>query len=156
MYGAETWTLKRTDQNRLLTFEMTCLRKILRVIRLDRIRNTKIRESLGAQETILDKISTKRLRDFGHVNGMPTTRYPLIALNGNIHGKRPRGRPPKTWLDGIKADITARHLHSMSEATRLSKDRRYWQLILKRKPSHALQWWCGRLKSSKSSQDDKK
>ena len=37
LYGSETWTLKKDDENRLLVFEMTCLRKILGVTRLDKI-----------------------------------------------------------------------------------------------------------------------
>ena len=135
MYGAETWSLKKVDESRLLTFEMTCLRKILRVTRLDKIRNTTIRESLGAQETVIDKITTKRLRYFGHINRMKPTRYPAIALNGNIHGQRPRGRPLKTWLDCVKVDIQSRKLKSITDAHRRSSDRRDWQTILKQKPS---------------------
>ena len=42
LYGAETWTLQRIDENRLNTFEMTCLRKIMWVTRLDKIRNVTI------------------------------------------------------------------------------------------------------------------
>ena len=135
MYGAETWSLKKVDESRLLTFEMTCPRKILRVTRLDKIRNTTIRESLGAQETVIDKITTKRLRYFGHINRMKPTRYPAIALNGNIHGQRPRGRPLKTWLDCVKVDIQSRKLKSITDAHRRSSDRRDWQTILKQKPS---------------------
>ena len=36
MYGSETWTLKKEDENRLLTSAMICLRKILGVTRLDK------------------------------------------------------------------------------------------------------------------------
>ena len=50
MYGSETWILKKEDENRLLVFEMTCLRKILGVSRLDKIRNTTIRKSLDLKE----------------------------------------------------------------------------------------------------------
>ena len=52
MYGSETWTLRKEDENRLLVFEMICLRKILGVTRLDKIRNTIIRETLGLEDTI--------------------------------------------------------------------------------------------------------
>ena len=45
-YGAETWTLKKTDEQRLRVFEMACLRKILGVSRMDRLRNTTIRDEL--------------------------------------------------------------------------------------------------------------
>ena len=57
--GSETWTLKKEDENRLLTFEIICLRKISGVTRLDRIRNKTIQKTLGLDETILDKIAKK-------------------------------------------------------------------------------------------------
>ena len=44
MYSSETWTLRKEDENRLLVFKMTCLRKILGISRLDKIRNTTIRK----------------------------------------------------------------------------------------------------------------
>ena len=136
MYGSETWTLRKEDENRLLVFEMICLRKILGVTRLDKIRNTIIRETLGLEDTILDRIAQKRLRFFGHVNRMKPTRYPNILLTANIHGDRPRGRPAKKWLDCVKADCATRHLRSLTEASRTSKDRRSWLEIMKQKPSH--------------------
>ena len=64
LYGAETWTLKKEDENRLLVFEMMCLRKIMEVSRLDKIRNTKIRQSLGLKYNVIDKVTQKRMRFF--------------------------------------------------------------------------------------------
>ena len=58
LYGAEIWTLKQTDENRLLTME------IMGITKLDKVRNTIIRETLGAQETVINKVSTKRLKIF--------------------------------------------------------------------------------------------
>lgn len=52
LYGAETWTLKKVDENRLHFFEMACLRRIMGVTRLDRMRNTQIRSQLSMGETI--------------------------------------------------------------------------------------------------------
>ena len=52
LHVAETWTLKKVDANRLQTFEMMCLRKILGVTRMDEIRNTSIRQTLGIKNTI--------------------------------------------------------------------------------------------------------
>ena len=37
LYGAETWTTKKEDENRLNVFEMSCLRRILGVSRLEKI-----------------------------------------------------------------------------------------------------------------------
>ncbi|XP_072050143.1 uncharacterized protein [Amphiura filiformis] len=124
MYGAETWTIKKEDENRLLVFEMMCLRKIMGVSRLDRIRNTIIRDTLGLNNTIIDKITQKRIRFFGHIQRMRNDRYPKIVIEGNVHGKRPRGRPPKRWMDTIKTDCLA--ITSIAAAGRMAKDRVVW------------------------------
>ncbi|XP_072017204.1 uncharacterized protein [Amphiura filiformis] len=131
LYGAETWTLKKEDENRLSTFEMMCLRKIMGVSRLDKIRNTTIRKTLDMEFTILDRISTKRLRYFGHIQRMPPSRFPKLAFEAHIHGKRPRGRPLKRWSDCLKADCNKVHISSLVSASRLAQDRRKWQDIMK-------------------------
>ena len=113
----------------LLVFEMMCLRKIMGVSRLDKIRNTIIRDTLGLKHTVTDKITQKRLRFFGHVQRMGNDRYPKIVLEGNVHGKRPRGRPPKKWLDTVKTDCTARNISSVTTAGRMAKDRVVWHGI---------------------------
>ena len=105
MYGSETWTLRKEDENRLLVFEMTCLRKILGVSRLDKIRNTTIRKSLDLKEDIIIQISQKRLRYYGHIMRMKTKRMPYLTLNGMVQRDRQRGRPVKRWLDSIRNDV---------------------------------------------------
>jgi len=40
-YGAACWTMKKEDERTLLTMEMSCLRRILGVTRLNRIKKTK-------------------------------------------------------------------------------------------------------------------
>ena len=66
-YGAETWTLKKADEQRLRVFEMACLRKILGVTRKDRLRNTKIRDLLHYHIDLPTSIMTKKIKYFGHV-----------------------------------------------------------------------------------------
>ena len=46
------------------------------------------------QQTVINQICQKRLRYFGHIERMPATRFPKIALEGRIEGNRPKGRPP--------------------------------------------------------------
>ena len=89
--------LKKEDENKLLIFEITCLRKILGVSRLDKIRNTTItRKSLELKEYIIERLLTMRMK---------TESMPYIPLIGTVKGKRQRGRSVKRWLDGIKNDI---------------------------------------------------
>ena len=39
LYGAETWTLRATDQKRLESFEMWCRRRMEKIILTDHVRN---------------------------------------------------------------------------------------------------------------------
>ena len=130
LYGAETWTLKKEDENRLLVFEMMCLRKIMGVSRLDKIRNTKIRQTLGLNYTVIDRITQKRMKFFGHIKRMPQERYPKLLLESRLEGRRPKGRPAKRWTDCIKQDIKMIGMTSITEAGRMAMNREAWHNIM--------------------------
>ena len=89
LYRADTWTTKEDDENRLNIFEMSCLRRILGVSRLDKIRNSHIKQSLNLKTSVTDRVSNKRLKYFGHVARLPPHRNPKIALEGHVQGIRP-------------------------------------------------------------------
>jgi hypothetical protein len=133
LYNSETWTLKTTQQNRLRTFEMACLRRIEGVTRRDRIRNEEIRTRLGARPDIITRIQQRRLRYFGHVSRMGNDRYPKIAMNGYVHGQRSRGRPKKRWIDMIRGDCEAMGT-TLYDATRQSLDRESWRRTIAELP----------------------
>ena len=66
MYGSETWSLTTKLKSRIQAAEMRILRLIHGVTKLDRVRNTIIRQALQI-ESILDLIERNQLRWFGHV-----------------------------------------------------------------------------------------
>jgi hypothetical protein len=136
LYNSETWTLKETQKRRLRVFETTCLRRIEGVTRRDRIRNTEIYSRLRIQRDIVNRIQTRRLRYFGHVTRMQNGRYPKVALQGYVHGKRRRGRPKKRWMDMIEEDCRMMGL-TVGEATRRAQDRDAWRLCIKERPMRA-------------------
>ena len=121
LYNSETWTLNAISAQRLKSFEMTCLRKIEGVIRRDRLRNTVVQERLGLTKDIIARIQQRQLQYFGHVIRMDQGRYPKLALEGYVHGKRNRGRPKRRWLDGIKEDLVSLNM-TIQEATRTEQD----------------------------------
>src|ERR1700733_10957459 len=129
MYNSETWTLKEKQKQRLRVFEMACLRKIEGVTRWDRIRNEEIYIRLNIKHDIVDRIQNRRLRYFGHVTRMQNERYPKIALNGYVHGRRRRGRPKKRWLDMIKEDCREMGL-SVQGAMHRAQDRESWRVSI--------------------------
>ena len=62
--------------SRILTAEMTWLRKILHVTRRDRIKNIDITETLQQKETMVDNTRRRRLTWFSHVSRMDERRLP--------------------------------------------------------------------------------
>ena len=129
LYGAECWTLKAEDEQKILVAEMSWLRRILGVSRRQHIRNTIIRDKLGQQETLVQKIQTRRLTWFGHVTRMKTTQFPNMALHCNIEGNRSRGRPRKQWIDNIKQDLAEKNTN-LGEAVKMVRNRGEWRRFI--------------------------
>ncbi len=42
LYGAETWNVRESERNSLDVFEMRCLRSMVGVTRMDRVRNEEV------------------------------------------------------------------------------------------------------------------
>src|SRR6478609_8678613 len=78
LYNSETWTLREDTKQRLRVFEMGSQRRILGVIRRDRISNAHIRERLNLSTDIVQRVAERRLRFFGHVVGCQLTDCPSL------------------------------------------------------------------------------
>ena len=61
MYGAETWALKKAQENKLEVAEMRMLRWMCGVTKLDKIRNERIRWTTKVGE-ITKKVQERRLK----------------------------------------------------------------------------------------------
>jgi hypothetical protein len=72
--------------------------------------NEYIRRKLDAQDTILGDITLKQLIWYGHVERMDPMRLPEIMNNWKHEGRKKRGRPRRTWKDGIVTAMSARGL----------------------------------------------
>jgi len=100
-YQAQTWTLNKKTERKIITTEMKCLRRAAKVSRRDKIRNVEVRKMVGIQPT-MNFIQEQRLRWFGHLMRMPPNQPALKCYNSQLSGTRARGRPRKRWMDGIK------------------------------------------------------
>jgi hypothetical protein len=65
---------------------------------------------MDAPDTILDEITRKQLICYGHVERMDPTRLPKIMIKRKPEGRRKRGRPRRTWKDGICTAMSERDL----------------------------------------------
>jgi len=87
IYGSETWTLKRREEERLERTEMRMPRWILGLTLRDKKRNDDIRRILGVA-CITDKVREATLRWFGHVQRREEEDCVRRILEADVRGQR--------------------------------------------------------------------
>jgi len=69
------------------------------------MRNTIIKQKMNVVRSLLDDIKTKQLQWCGHVQRMEEGRLPREVIKWRQPGRRKRGRPKLTWVEGIRGLI---------------------------------------------------
>jgi len=77
---------------------------------------------------ILDDITRKHLIWYGHVGRMDPTRLTKIMIYRKPKGRKKRGRPQRTWKDGLYTAMNERDLR-MGEWN----NRRQWNIKVGRR-----------------------
>jgi hypothetical protein len=108
-YGCETWSLTLKEEQRLRVFENRVLRRIFGPKREEdgswrKLHNDEL-HSLYSSPNIVRVIKSRRMRWVGHVARMGEGRGVYRVLVGRPEGKRPLGRPSRSWEDNIKMDL---------------------------------------------------
>ena len=81
--------------------QMRVLWRIEGINKVGRVRNEVIRERLG-QEGILDLVKRRQGKWLTRLQEMNNDRTTKEVFTGDLEWKRPRGRPPRRWLDNCK------------------------------------------------------
>ena len=123
IYGAETWSIKKTQEKKLNVAEMKMLRWACGHTRLDRIENQEIRKRMKVTE-LHKKVQEKRLRWYGHVIRHEDSHVVKRALNLEVEGRRRRGRPQRRWMDCVSEDLEMKGLTEKDAV-----DRKCWVLM---------------------------
>ena len=95
-FGSEAWVLKKREEQRLEAAQMTFLRHLLGITKLDKEKNQCIREKTGAQN-IVKEIKQDQKKWLHHVQRVDRNRLPRQALKYRPEGRRNIGRPKKKW-----------------------------------------------------------
>ena len=107
MYGSETMSWKE-EIFKIRTVQMDNLRSLLRIRRMDRVPNARIRELCGVTKGAVERIDESVLRWFDHVerieNDMFAKRIHVQECAGSV------GRPRKRRIDTVKECLTKRGL----------------------------------------------
>lgn len=109
-YGAEVWELNKRERDRLLALEMDFWRRSSGISKLEHVRNERIRDIMGVKRNIIDKIETKRLLWYGHLERMEEFRWPKLIWKWIPPERRKRGRPPRSWAQDVQDAMAARGL----------------------------------------------
>ena len=103
LYGSESCTTYARQENRLESFHLRCLRRIMGIRWQDIVTNTAVLEKAGSLSMHL-MLCQRRLRWLGHVHRMEDGRIPKDLLCGQLaSGCRPVGRPALRYKDGLQA-----------------------------------------------------
>ena len=105
LYGCETWAITQVDIRRLNNFHMRCIRSILCVSRLNKIRNF---FNLKAAKEDLQRMNVSRPQK--------------VLLRSKLHNvKRPQHGPKYRWIDTIQRDLVSLNIDPSQ-----ANDRSYW------------------------------
>ena len=93
---------------------------------MERTKNEGIKEIMGLKEKLdsIDIIEKKRLQWYGHVKRMPEERISKLIMEWIALERRTRGRPRKTWMEGVQAAMTTRDLEPDEW-----RNREEWRLV---------------------------
>ena len=105
LYGSESWTTYASQEKRLNSFHLRCLRRLLHIKWQDRVTNTEVLQRAGIP-SLFSLLTKRRLRWLGHVSRMDPGRIPKDMLYGELReGSRPTGRPHLRFKDVCKRDM---------------------------------------------------
>jgi hypothetical protein len=94
------WKIATREINKVLSTEMDVLWSAGKS-RMGRIKNEHIKEIMGVKGKP-DIIEKKRLYWYGHIKRMPQERISKSIMEWIPEERRKRGRPRKTWMEGVK------------------------------------------------------
>ena len=100
--------VKVIEDVKINVLEMKCLRSLVGVSRIDRVRNEKVRRRAEIERELASRADQRILRWFGHVERMDEYRMARGVLMVDVSGGRLRGRPRLGWMDGLKVALGKR------------------------------------------------
>ena len=130
MYGSECWTLHSRQEQRLNSFHLRCIRRILGISWQQNITNDEVFKRVGIP-SMFSILGKRRIRWLCHVARMEDGRKPKDILYGELAtDSRPAGKPTLRYKDVCKHDLrTGDIAHTDLEA--LAADKNVWRLTTK-------------------------
>ena len=100
MYGCKSWTIKKTEHQRIDAFELWCWRRLLRVPWTARRSDQSILKEISPEYSLEGLMLKLKLQYFGHLMRRDDSLEKTLML-GKIEGRRRRGRQRMRLLNDI-------------------------------------------------------
>ena len=104
MYGRESWTLKKTEHQRIDVLELWCWRRLLRAPWTARGSNQSILKEISPEYSLEGLMLKLKVQYSSHLMRRADSLGKTLML-GKTEGRRRRGQQRKRWLDGITDSI---------------------------------------------------
>ena len=98
IYGHESWTIKKAEDQRIDAFELLCWRRLLRVPWTARRSNQSILKEISPEYSLEGLMLKLKLQYFGHLMRRTDSLEKTLML-GKIEGRR-KSCQRMRWLDG--------------------------------------------------------
>ena len=97
MYGYESWTIKKSEHQRIDAFELWCWRRLLRVPWMARRPNQSILKEISPEYSLEGLMLKLKLQSFGHLMQRTDSFEKTLKL-GKIEGRRRVNRGWDGWM----------------------------------------------------------
>ena len=100
MHGCESWTIKKTECQRIDAFELWCWRRLLRVSWTARRSKLSVLKEISPEYSLEGLMLKLKVQYFGHLM-LRTDTLEKTRMLGKVEGGRRWGQQRMRWLDGI-------------------------------------------------------
>ena len=122
LYRASAWGMRGAERGKVNVLEMKCLRSLVGVSRMDRVKN-------GIERHLASKEDQRLSRWFGHVERIDEYSMTRRVLMAEVSGGRFQGRPRLGWMNGVKVALGNRGM-TVEAARQCAKDKKEWRALV--------------------------
>src|SRR5215469_14751989 len=124
LYGAETWTINKNSEDKLMAFEMWMLRRIMKIPWTARKTNEEVLRLSSQRRALMETIKKRKIKFLGHL--LRHQSLQKLLLEGMIEGTRGRGRPRTDWMRNVRDWTYLSH----EDCAREAQDRTWWRYMV--------------------------